>query len=84
MAPTASTPGNSRKAVEQAARVDSRLFGCEPGDRRQVGQMAVDSQPKTGSTDCTCWKLRRKRPAPTRSTSEIVSCAITSALRHRS
>ena len=29
-------------------------------------RMAVGSRPKPGSTDCTCWKLRRKRPAPTK------------------
>ena len=35
--------------------------------------MALGSRPKPGSTDCTCRKLRRTKPTPTSSSSEIVS-----------
>ena len=45
------------------------------GEQRLAGvrkvRMAVGSLPKPGSTDCTCRRLHRKRPAPTISTSEI-------------
>ena len=82
MAPTASTLGSPRKR-RAPPRADARLVEREPVAQRHEVRMAVGSPPNPGSTACTCWKVRSTTAAPTKTTGEILSCAMTSASPHR-
>ena len=80
--PTAVAPGSVRK------RSSSRRVRCSAasGADRVAGMItdrtAVGVRPKPGSTVSVCCQLRKKRPAPTSSTSDMAIWATTITLRH--
>ena len=84
MAPTASTSGSARSRSRRRRVYTRASSGVNrfARVRRSAGRPARGRCPDRPTAPAE--KPRRNRPAPTSSTSEIVSCATTRALRHRS